>query len=117
MNMDYRECAINCVGGDTLKQYREQFNKCNGDLDLLFSSNTGDKDFYRKVIKKGHIYETGYPSCICWQDDNQPEKCECSRQALVYLYSQLLPDKKITVETIQTVRNGAESCRFQITFD
>jgi hypothetical protein len=30
------------------------------------------------------------------------------------LYSQLLPNREITVETIQTVRMGAENCRFRI---
>ena len=114
MDNHYRQCAINCVGKDTLMQYQNQFEACNHDFDLLFSTPTGDSDFYRTVIEPGHIYETGYPRCICWQDDHGSDKCECSRQAVIYLYSQLLPDREITVETIQTVRTGAESCRFRI---
>jgi len=116
-DIDYRQCAINCVGEDTLTLYRKQYNDCNKDFDLLFSSDTGDEDFYRKVVEPGHIYETGYPRCICWKNDNGLNGCECSRQALVYLYSQILPDREITVETIQTVRNGAESCVFRIVLD
>lgn len=117
MNTSCKQCAIDCVGGDTLKQYQKQFNECNRDLDLLFSSDTRDDDFYRKVIEAGHIYETGYPRCICWKNDDGKKQCECSRQALIYLYSQLLPDREITVETIQTVRNGADSCIFRLTLE
>jgi hypothetical protein len=110
-----KQCAIDCVGGDTLKQYQKQFIECNRNFDLLFSSDTGDDDFYRKVIEAGHIYETGYPRCICWKNDDGNGQCECSRHALVFLYSQLLPDREISVETIQTVRGGAGSCVFRIT--
>lgn len=115
--MEYRKCAIDCVGEAVLKQYQQQYNACNKDFDLLFSVDTGDTDFYRKVIEMGHIYETGYQRCICWKKDEDPNRCECSRQALIYLYSQLLPDKKVTVETIQTVHNGAENCVFRIVVD
>ena len=112
--MEYKQCAVYCVGGETLEQYQKQFDACNHDFDLLFSSDTGDADFYRSVITAGHIYETGYPRCICWKNADCQDPCECSRQALIYLYSQLLPDREITVETIQTVRMGAENCRFRI---
>ena len=49
MDINYKQCAINCVGGDTLKQYKKQFDECNQDFDLLFSRDTGDKDFYRRI--------------------------------------------------------------------
>ena len=114
MDMSCKQCAVKCVGGATLKQYREQFDACNQDFDLLFSRDTGDEDFYRKIIEPGRIYETGYPRCICWRNDNGEDHCECSRQAILYLYSQLLPDREMTVEAIQTVRTGAESCQFRI---
>ena len=117
MSICYQTCAMECVGGGTLNLYREQFDRCGRDFDLLFSTDTGDNDFYRKVIEAGHIYETGYPRCICWKSDNGPDTCECSRQALLYLYSQLLPHRNITVETIQTVQKGAESCIFRIILD
>ena len=114
MSCDRRQCAIECVGGDTLKLYQKQFEECGKDFDLLFSTDTGDEDFYRKVIEAGHVYETGYPRCICWRPDDQGQ-CECSRQALLFLYSQLLPEREITVKTMQTVRNGADRCIFRIT--
>ncbi len=37
MDINYKQYAINCVGGDTLKQYKKQFDECNQDFDLLFS--------------------------------------------------------------------------------
>ena len=114
MDMDYKQCAVHCVGGETLQQYQKQFDACRHDFDLLFSSDTGDKDFYRRIIDPGHMYETGYPRCICRKNADGHDPCECSRQALIYLYSQLLHDREVIVEPIQTVRMGAESCRFRI---
>lgn len=108
-----KRCAIACVGGDTLNQYLRQFRECGGDMDALFTRDTGDDDFYRIVIEKGRVYETGYPRCICW-DNSHKGGCECSRQALIYLYSQMLHDMEFTVETLQTIRGGAESCKFWI---
>ena len=114
MSVSCKQCAIDCVGGDTLKQYLKQFEECNRDFDLLFSSDTGDDDFYREVIEQGHIYETSYPRCICWKADDGKDRCQCSRQALIYLYSQLLKTNDITVEMVQTIRNGADGCVFRI---
>lgn len=115
--MYYMKCAMNCVGNETLKKYKMQFEQCNQNFDLLFSTETNDDDFYRKVIEPGHIYETGYPRCLCWLDNNGKDKCECSRQALIYLYSQLAPNKKINVETKQTITKGAKCCVFHITVE
>ena len=53
-----RQCAIECVGGDTLRQYQQRFEACKRDFDLLFLSDTGDADVYRNVVEPGHIYET-----------------------------------------------------------
>ena len=114
MAFDPISCAKNCVGADTLRLYQAQFDACGHDLDLLFSVDTGDEDFYRKVLTPGKLYETGYPRCICWRSEEDEIPCECSRQALIYLYSQLLPERRITVTPIQTVRKGGASCVFHI---
>lgn len=110
----YKTNAIKCVGDETLMEYFEQFHACNDDLDLLFSTKCSDEVIYRKVIEPNHIYEAGYPRCICWKNDNDPNRCECSRCAIEYLYSRLVPDKKLTVSIIHTVLNGANNCRFRI---
>lgn len=112
--MDYRNCAVDCVGEDTLHQYKSQFEACDFDRDVLFSVPTGDDDLGRRVIEPGHIYETGYSRCICWRPSCESAHCECSRQALIFLYSQLLPDKHISVETVCTVNQGAPNCTFRI---
>ena len=114
MNDSCRQCAIACVSGQTLEQYLKQYQECDQDFDLLFSRDTGDPDFYRKVVAPGRVYETGYPRCICWKAGEGSQPCECSRQALLYLYSQMAPEKKIAVEKVQTVREGAENCIFRV---
>ena len=58
VNNSCKQCAIDCVGGDTLKQYQKQFIECNRNFDLLFSSDTGDDDFYHRLAKAfGEVVE------------------------------------------------------------
>ena len=42
---------------------------------------------------------------------------ECSRQSVLYVLEQLLPDKTITVKTIKTVMQGADKCCFHVTIE
>ena len=43
--------------------------------------------------------------------------CECSRQSVLYIIGNSLPDKNISVEIIETVLGGAEKCRFKVTVE
>ena len=44
-----------------------------------------------------------------------PEHCECSRQSILYILSQLEPKSKYDVQIIDTILKGAERCTFRIT--
>ena len=48
MNFNYQQCAVNCVGAETFKQYMKRFNACNQDFDLLFSTDTADEEILQK---------------------------------------------------------------------
>jgi hypothetical protein len=79
----------------------------------------GDTEFlFAKILEPGHLYEIGYPNCVCPDvlsgRVKNPEHCECSRQSILYILGDLLPDKQISVEIIETVLGGAEKCRFKV---
>lgn len=117
----YRPCAINCVSGGVFEDNKKQFEECNKDIDLMWEKYPETEYYFRKIIEKGHIYEMGYPRCLCSFVGegicNNPCHCECSRQSIIYILTKLMPDKKITVETIETVLGGAKQCRFRITIE
>ena len=43
--------------------------------------------------------------------------CECSRQSVLYILEQLLPERHITVRTVETVLGGGTCCRFAVTVE
>lgn len=117
----YKPCGVNCAKGFVLKEQKRQFEECHGDLDLQYERYGNSEYFFGKVIEKGHIYEIGYPRCLCYMVDagfaHSPVHCECSRQSIIYVLQELMPDKKIEVETIETVLSGAEKCRFRVVIE
>ena len=63
----------------------------------------------------------GYPTCVCPEvlggTATVAAHCECSRQSVLYILEQLLPEKRITVETVETVLSGGTCCRFAVTVE
>jgi len=88
-------------------------------MDMFFSEKYDSEYSYQKVIQKGHIYEFGYPKCFCPLTEAEFVKsavhCECSRQSIIFVLQNLLPDKTIEVETLETVLSGATKCKFRVT--
>lgn len=122
--LEYREkiylpCAVNCVSNGVFQEQKRQFEECNGDMDLIYEKYAKTDSYFRKIIEKGHVYEMGYPRCLCYLVDEGISKshchCECSRQSIIYILNKLMPDKDFKVETIETILGGAEQCRFRIT--
>ena len=91
----YRPCAVNCVKDVVLAELRRQFEEW--------------------------VYEIGYPRCLCPQVDAgfvvAPTHCECSRQSILFVYEELIPDKTVRVETLGTVLEGASECRFRVVIE
>jgi hypothetical protein len=117
--MDYKEKAIACVKGAVLTELRRQFEECACSLDEQFK-RYGDTDyFFATILEPGHVYEMGYPRCLCPDVESgqtkDPALCECSRQSILYVLGNLVPDKDIQVEIRETVLGGAEKCRFKVT--
>lgn len=118
--MDYRTKAINCLKDTSLSVLMQWFRECNYDLDT-YCRKYGETEFsFAKVIEKGHIYEMGYPKCVCPEalaGGKEASFCECSRQGMIYVLENMMPEKHIDVETIETVLSGAEKCRFKVTIE
>lgn len=117
----YHRCAINCVKDTVLKEHQRQFEECNRDLDLQYTRYGRSDYFFANIIESGHIYEIGYPTCVCHLVQSGMTKvsvhCECSRQSILFVLRQLMPDKKIQVETLETVLRDGERCRFKVQID
>lgn len=117
----YRQCAIDCVKDTVLKEQQRQFKECHCDLDLQYTKYGTSDSFFAKVIQKGHIYEIGYPRCVCQLVNSgfvhTSVHCECSRQSILYVLHNLMPDRNIQVKTIETVLSGANECRFRVTIE
>ena len=65
------------------------------------------------------VYELSYHSCTCPKvlsgQISNPEQCECSRQSILYVLSQLEPNSSFQVEILESVLRGNEHCKFRIT--
>ncbi len=117
----YRPCAIECVRNYVLEIQKKQFMECGGDLDRQYEKYGRSEFFFADIIERGHVYEVGYPRCLCPVVEagyaSNPVHCECSKQSILYVLQTLLPDKQIRVEPIHTVLSGASECRFRVTVD
>ena len=119
--MDYKNKAINCVKDTVLLEQKRQFEECGCNLDEQYKKYGNTEAFFVNIIEAGHIYEIGYPKCVCPEvlsgKINDISHCECSKQSILYILENLLPDKNINVEIIETVLSGAKKCCFKVSVD
>lgn len=117
----YRPCAVSCVESYVLSIQQQQFDACGGDLDLQYERFGRSEYFFADIIERGHVYEIGYPRCLCPLVADgyscPPGHCECSRQSILHVLNTLMPGRKIRVELLHTVLTGAEECRFRVTVE
>ena len=114
----YYEQAVACVKDYVLPAQRKLYEKCGGNLDVIYGEAIDDEFYTGKVIEPGRVYELGYHSCTCQKvlsgKISNPEQCECSRQSILYILSQLEPHSSFEVEILETVLRGSEHCKFRI---
>jgi len=117
--LDYKKKAIDCVKDTVLPIQRAQFEECGCSLDEQYKKYGNTEMLIARVIEPGHIYEIGYPKCVCDEvlsgKVTEVSHCECSRNSVLYILQDLMPDKDIQVEIIHTVLGGADDCRFKVT--
>ena len=102
--MDYREKAIHCVKDTVLPVQMGQFQECGGSLDEQYRKYGDTAAFFAEIVEPGRVYEVGYPQCVCPEarETRDPAHCECSRQSVLYILETLLPERAVTVETLET---------------
>ena len=119
MNMCYREEAIECVKDHVLQIHKQIYAKYNGDFDRIYTEGYNSKSYTGRVIEPGKIYELSYLECTCPKVKcglrNHPQQCECSRQSILYILSQLEPDSQFDVRIENTILRGSDRCTFRIT--
>ena len=74
-----------------------------------------------KVIEPGRVYELIFRKCECPVHTdakiNTPRLCTCSKESMICVFRDLVPDREFSLEQISTILAGADVCRNRITFD
>ena len=114
-------CAETC-SRDALKYlYRDLFNSCNGDLDMFFTKVGVKKNVEGRVVESGRVYELIFTGCDCpLHTDvnvNSTRICECSRQSMICVFKNLIPDRDFRIECISSILSGDEKCCHRIIFE
>ena len=116
--MRYREEAIECVKDHVLQIHKQIYAKYNGDFDRIYTEGYNNKSYAGRVIEPGKVYELSCPECSCPKVKcglrNHPQQCECSRQSILYILSQLEPDSHFEVRIENTILRGSDRCTFRI---
>jgi hypothetical protein len=114
----FKRCAARCATKYVLPSLKGRKERYKSNLDLFFSEQENSEYAFQRVIEKGHVYEMGYPRCLCFMHDwgfaQSKTHCECSRQSILFVLQELFPDKDFSVETIDTVLGGADKCTFRV---
>ncbi len=117
--MGYKEEAIECVKDCVLPLHKQIYSKYNGDFDKIYSEGYNSRSYQGRVITPGLEYELSYLECSCPKVKcglrTNPQQCECSRQSILYILSQLEPDSRFQVRIVNTILRGGDSCTFRIT--
>lgn len=115
----FREEAIECVKYSVLPMHKQIYDKYKGDFDRIYTEAYNNKSYTGKVIVPGKEYELSYLECSCpkvkYGMRNSPEQCECSRQSILYILSQLEPNSIFDVQIVNTILRGCDRCTFRIT--
>jgi hypothetical protein len=117
--MDFREEAIECVKDHILQIHKQIYAKYNGDFDRIYTEAYNNTSYKGKVIDPGKEYELSYLECTCPKVKcglrSNPKQCECSRQSILFILSQLEPDSQFDVRIENTILRGSGRCTFRIT--
>ena len=117
----FRACALNCVHGGPLEVYRSLFGAADGDLDHFFAKIDELDGVRGEIVSAGREYNLCFGYCFCSLHRtgcvNTPLLCECSRQSVLYVMSELWPDRKFEVEIQASILRGASECVLNITVE
>ena len=107
---------------DALKYlYRDLFEECGKDLDAFFERVEKNKNVKGRVIESGRVYELIFSSCDCplhtEANIRSNRLCECSRQSMICVFKDLVPDRSFTIECAGSILSGSDICCHRIVFE
>ncbi|MCR4699341.1 MAG: hypothetical protein K5757_00070 [Bacteroidaceae bacterium] len=118
-HVNYKQKAIECVKDSVLPIHKQIYQKCNGDFDRIFTEEYNTESYTGNVLESGKVYELSYLKRTCPMVQQglikNPEHCECSRQSILYILSQLEPSSHFDVLIENTILRGSDRCTFHIT--
>ena len=117
----FSKCAYNC-SRDALKNlYRDLFEECEKDLDRFFVRLEEKKNVKGRVVESGNIYELIFTNCDCpihtEAGIETNSLCECSRQSMICVFRELVPERRFHIECVKSILSGDEICCHRIIFD
>lgn len=114
-------CARRCAETGPLARYRALFLETGGDPDAFFPALDRLDDARGAVVEPGREYEVRFPRCGCDLVTrgyvHTPRLCECSRLSILHALGTLWPGERFRVERLETILEGAKSCRFRVLRD
>ena len=117
-HVNYKQKAIECVKDSVLPIHKQIYQKCNGDFDRIFTEEYNTESYTGKILESGKVYELSYLKCTCPMVQQglikKTEHCECSRQSILYILSQLEPSSQFDVLIENTILRGSDRCTFRI---
>ena len=116
MTNTMRKCGGYCLSANAVKTAKKLYAKSNNVTEFLNLLNEADIGGKNLRISGDKIIAV-YKKCYC----NIPKKveglnknyCECSAGWYMRLFSEVF-EKKVNVEIIDTIVNGASECTFEI---
>lgn len=113
-----RECAVNCVQGGTFGLYRRLFDAAGGDLDRFFRKIDECDGVRGEIVAAGKAYNLCFEACTCPLHRagcvDSPLLCECSRQSVLYVMSELWPGRRFEVYIRASLLRGAQECVLEV---
>ena len=117
----FSKCASKCAC-DALKYlYKDLFIECENNLDKFFERVEEKKNVKGRIVESGKIYELIFTNCDCPIHTEAGVKssrlCECSRQSMICVFKELVPQRTFRIECVKSILSGDEICCHRIIFD
>lgn len=112
------ECSKSCVRQGIFSIYQELYNQANGDLDQFFTQANELPGVRCEIVESESVYHLYFESCTCELCQkgyvSTPLLCECSRQSILYVLSELWRNRYFRVTLCHSILQGAYDCKMQI---
>lgn len=111
-------CAKNCLEMGMLDFYRKVHENTGGEIDHFFQALGEIDGLNTEIVQPGREFWLVFHRCTCALHTqgyiNSCLLCECSRQSVLHILSELWPDEHFAVNLDGSILGGLQECRFHI---